>query len=441
MQDDPTITGRWRALNRRWWIEYNPLALASAALVLGGLTLLGQAPTIRAGSSVFALSAVAEVYALCLIGGAALLYRTGRRRAAVILALLAVPFQADLTLHVETSAYRGVDGIVAAPAWFLVFVFKAWALCRALRLGPRRSTWTALLLGAAGLAVFPALALTWGRAMSPSVTLWLFGVVAIGLWFGMEVRTRVPLDVRGHRALRFSWGVGILALVAHAVVWVEAFRLDAVAWPAAGALLASRACRTEKQHWALVGGTLLMTLASSPHHLSLVFLMAAASLALNAWKNPPRRAITAPLAESPYRAPGGELTTSALHAAARVRMQFGALFALYGATWSGSAWDAGPGSLPSLAALVGLSVVVACWAAHRRHPGWLLALVPVHLEALAAAGAIRPPAGAIEWGATALTLGFVALVASMAVQLRAGRPGEGPDPVYARSVTSGGGSQ
>ena len=55
------------------------------------------------------------------------------RRPAVLLALLTVLYQGDLTLHTETCAYLGGVGIFASVAWLAMFVAKLYALAWALK--------------------------------------------------------------------------------------------------------------------------------------------------------------------------------------------------------------------------------------------------------------------------------------------------------------------
>ena len=72
-----------RRLLHRWFVEYNPLALASAMLVLVGLNLLSKGLAERASvSGALGVALVAEVYALALISSAALAYRIRAQEAA-----------------------------------------------------------------------------------------------------------------------------------------------------------------------------------------------------------------------------------------------------------------------------------------------------------------------------------------------------------------------
>jgi hypothetical protein len=118
-----------RRVAYRWFVEYNPLYLVSATLVLAGCFLLssGVAPHGDFAPSI-EVALIAEAYALSLLGGAALLTRIGQRRPAVMLALLFVVYQWDLTLHTETCAYLSSGGKWAAGGWFAIFVAPWCAL-------------------------------------------------------------------------------------------------------------------------------------------------------------------------------------------------------------------------------------------------------------------------------------------------------------------------
>ncbi len=120
MTNPDTTASFWRRLMYRWLIEYNPLYLLSAALVLGGMQLISRG--LAENGSLYqqvGVAAIAEVYAFALIGGAALLTRIGLRRPAVLLALVTILYQGDLTLHTETCAYLGWVGWLGAGAWYL----------------------------------------------------------------------------------------------------------------------------------------------------------------------------------------------------------------------------------------------------------------------------------------------------------------------------------
>lgn len=413
----------WRALQRRWWVEYNPLALVSAALVLGGLTTL-SGEIHFGGIASLLLSGVAELYACCLIGGAAFLHRIGKPRAAVIIALLAVVFQADLTLHVETSAYLPGIGWIAAALWFGVFALKLAGLSWALRLRLSISTWAVALGGAAGLAGFPHLLRYVGGGGGTLVALWLFGLGAAGVWTAREVRSEVPLDVRGRRALRFTWGIWAAAVIAHAAFWASEYHLDVVTWPGVLALLSVRFAHRESRIWTIVGGALLATWWLAPSGFGLVALCTSVVLAIAGVRTPPGRWVQQTANPGPYReARGDSRHAFEIDHAARARLLVGAACALYLAVWMSGA-DSNVVAPPHpLWALVALTVGVGYWAERRSRPVRLAVLAPFYAHHFMQSGWLRLPDGALEWGAAATLLGFLALAASLLVQWR----GRGPD--------------
>ena len=107
----------WQRLLHRWFVQYNPIYLVSAMLVLGGMITAARGLA-HEGSlyGPLGIAIIAEVYALALIGGAALLTRIRQKRPAVLLALITIAYQSDLTLHTETCAFLGGIGIAASVA-------------------------------------------------------------------------------------------------------------------------------------------------------------------------------------------------------------------------------------------------------------------------------------------------------------------------------------
>src|SRR5687767_4219871 len=114
----PTTSSSLHPLLHRWFVQYNPIYLVSAALVLAGMILTSRGLAHEGSLYGFlGVAAIAEVYAFALIGGAALLVRIGQPRPAVMLAILTVLYQSDLTLHTETCANLGSIGGVAGIGW------------------------------------------------------------------------------------------------------------------------------------------------------------------------------------------------------------------------------------------------------------------------------------------------------------------------------------
>src|SRR5690606_21909238 len=154
----PLSNEYWRRLLHRWLVEYNPVYLVSAALVLFGLNLVSKGMAARGDLyNELGLAAIAEVYAAGLILGAAFLVRRGSPRPAAMLGLLAILYQGDLTLQTETNVYLGTPGVVASSAWIAIFAGKLAGLAWALRLQLSGSVWRLLMCGAVGVAVLPRL--------------------------------------------------------------------------------------------------------------------------------------------------------------------------------------------------------------------------------------------------------------------------------------------
>lgn len=97
------------------FVTYNPIYLASAALVLAGLWLVSHDLATRGGLYGLGVSGIAELYAIALIGSAAILFRTGQRRVAVMLGLLAAVYMA-----------RPADGESPRSRWASASCCSAW---------------------------------------------------------------------------------------------------------------------------------------------------------------------------------------------------------------------------------------------------------------------------------------------------------------------------
>ncbi len=194
--------GFWKPVLYRWFVEYNPLYLVSAALVLAGCVLWSNGLAQEDGlAGPLGVAVAAEIYAVALVGGAALLTRIGMRRPAVMLALLAVLYQWDTTLHTETCAYLGRPGGLATAAWLVLFGVKLWALAWALRLRFERPFVIAACVAAVGLALGPrVLPDLGGRGAGALLAVWVFTLGALYRPGGIE--SIAPLDAWGRTVLR-----------------------------------------------------------------------------------------------------------------------------------------------------------------------------------------------------------------------------------------------
>jgi hypothetical protein len=444
-----------RRLLHRWLVEYNPLYLLSATLVLGGMILTSRGLA-HAGSRYgeLAVAAIAELYAATLIGGAALLTRIGHRRPAVMLALLTVLYQCDLTLHTETCAYLGALGVAATIGWLALFVAKLYALAWAMKLRVSRAAYATAGLAAVGLAVLPHyLHGLEPRSATAFVALWLFGSFSLhgiasanvasakGVSGAGGVTSAVPLDAWGttvlRRAVRASWSMAALLFVGHVAFWSTQHAITLAALLPVAPMLAVRRARSERQAWALVVGTLLFVAVAMPSAIALTAILAAGALVMRALlpciRSPGATAISSREETGPYRAFDPSRAFGAPQPAAlrgfaatvlvpvdgaeRMRLLTGALFATHLAVWTlgwtGGAWPAHVLALDLATAVV---VALLAWRARVR-----VALVPfaagaIHL--VVKAHLIPAPQSLLEWGATAVGLGFALLFVSLAASYR-----------------------
>jgi len=419
----------WRRLLHRWLVQYNPLYLLSAALVLGGVTAISQ--ELALANSLYgqvSVAAIAEVYAWALIGGAALLTRIQLRRPAVLLALLTVLYQGDLTLHTETCAYLGGVGIFASIAWLAMFVAKLHALAWALKLRLSKSAVIIPTLGAAGLTAIPYLFQLLDRqALSVVVSLWLFGLGAAGLWTRKVVSSKVSLDPWAtsvlHRATKATWVLWAVLAMVHVWFWSSEGQLSVAPLIPVGLLLATRWSHRERSVWSLVSATLVLVALVMPAFFWITALMASGALLLRALRQPTRvRPPSEPPPAEPYRTHPGHtglprpvfaVSFRVASADERKRLLAGAVVGLYlsvwTAGWAGGSW---PEHILLLDALLTLICATSFWKWRMR-----IAFVPLlatyaHLSVQT--GFLTVPQSTLAWGATAVGAGFVLLAGSLA---------------------------
>jgi hypothetical protein len=421
-------------LLHRWFVQYNPLYLLSAALVLVGLTLLSRAAAERGAltAELGPTPLLAEAYSMALIGGAALLTRIGQRRPAVMLGMLTALYQGDLTLLVEREVYLGGAGKLAGAAWIALFVIKLHALAWALRLRLSRSFVGLATAGATGLVLLPHYL---ARADAPGkdalVAAWLFALAAAGLWRRHAVESKVPLDSWQakvlRRGVRATWAMWTVLLLLHVSLWSHEYLFGLRALVPAAALLATRWLTTELTVWAAVSTTLGTVAMLAPTSLALASCMGALTLLLRAWsaRTSVRRASAGERPSDVYRRPGegGPAETrepemvERIDANAAARFVTGAVFAL----WVG-AWTVGyrGGDLPvhDVVLDVGLTlaVVLVAWRARARTLALPLALPYAH--GAVQAQLVSAPSSSLEWGVTAVATGFVLLLGSLGLGWR-----------------------
>ncbi len=420
----------WRALLHRWFVEYNPFYLVSAMLVLAGLTLVSSG--IPQGSVVapLAVALLTEIYAGSMVAGAALLARRGQMRSAVMLAVLAVAYQGDLTLHTETCAMLGGVGIVATCAWLVVFVLKLVALGRALRVRIAPRALVTACLGATGVAAAPY-AWSHGGADERGLVLALFVGVLLALYpRGGGVSSQAPLTAWGtivlRRTVRVSWLASLLLLLLHVAFWRGSLSLLPLA-TAVGLVTAVRSLG-EKLLWPVTGAMVGVVALAAPSQLPYAALLASAALLLRISTRTVTTAAPATTDDpSPYRASTVDTlpiewsdAAACMSTAERLRLLTGA--------WAFEYLGAVLLLVPSLhPLLVDVPfVALAAYMMWKLRARLVLAFVgAMAVHAVVAAGFVSAPRGRLEWGVAALALGFVLLFGSLAVSWRASRTVQG----------------
>ncbi len=414
-----------RALLHRWFVQYNPLYLLSAVLVLVGVTLVDDG--LARSSSTFAhlaVGVVTETYAVALVAGAAALTRLGLRRPAVFVALIAVLYQGDLALCSETYALHGALGKVATTAWLLLFAVKLRALAWALRLELSRSAFAIAVLGASGVALIPPLSRSVEpRALGTIVGFWAFSVCAAALWTSRRVTSLAPLDAWGRtvlrRSLRAAWSIWGLLAAGHVVFWIGQYHLRPSILAPAALLLATRWMRREGHVLLAVATTVVFAARCVPHDLASAALMAAVVLALHALRRPVEPDVAEPAEHEAYRgahadveptdvAPGFAVAAPAVV----VRQLAWAGWAVYLAAWTWS-WSGGP--LPAHAAPLDLVASLAAVVALARVRVWVAAapLLATWAHWAIQTRLVRAPQSTLQWGVSCVGAGFGLLLASL----------------------------
>ena len=429
----PTRSGP-SALLYEWFVEYNPAYLFSAALVLAGLTLVSLDLAEDVAFAGLGVAAVAELYALALIASAAFLRRVGSRRVAVMVGLLAALYQCDLTMHVETSAYLGRVGAVAAFAWVALFALKLRLLAAALELRLSLSALLVPTLGAAGLALLPQLFRDVDTDARTTLTALVgFAVGASALWTSRHVVSAVGFDYRGRRAVRGTWLMWAGVALLHVAYWCVELGVEPWGLVPAALLLTTRWLRRERAVWALAVLTPALVALTDAPSLPVTALMVAVVLALRALRSPLEPVPAAAPLEPPYRgagrSPGAEIAADAMPCtsfgsadpAARERLLLGSIASLHLAAWT----TLSPGGLwcPHLLVLDGplvIGCVIAAWRLRRWQP--IVPLAPLGAHLVVQLGWVTAPRGAAQWGIGSIALGFALLGAGLVASWRAQRP-------------------
>lgn len=417
----------WQRLLHRWFVEYNPLYLVSALLVLSGLITL-NAHTAAETNSAHAITAIAEVYAFALIASAALLVRIGLRRPAVMLSLILVLYQGFLMLLTETQVYLGTAGAMAGAVSLALFVAKIHGLAWAMRVRLSRSAVAVPVFGAVGLSIMPPALLSMTRSEgTTAVAVWVFALFAGGLFSSREITSKVSLDAWGQtvfaRTKKAIWILWATLFTLHVLFWSSELRVSSGVLVPVALLLATRWMRGEASVWAATASALFYTGVSEPGSLSVVSVLAAATLALRAFRKPARieRAAEPPSDTTPYRASGSETPPPEVvfafvrsDRAAMLRLLCGSMVGVYLSMWT---FGFHGGALPQHVLLldVALAAVAAVMAYRPRARAMLGAAAMTWLHAAVQAGIVTAPRNGLQWGVALVGAGFVVLLGSLAI--------------------------
>jgi hypothetical protein len=419
----------------RWFVQFNPLYLLSAAFVLTGCFLLSRG--LASQESLWAslgITSVSEVYAFALVGGAAFLVRIDARRPAVMLGLLCLLYQWDLTLHTETSAYLGTGGQWATAGWILVFHVRLYALAWALRLRLSGRVVIAALIGAFLLALGPRVVPGLGERGAGALVASCAFVLGAIHGRGGGLASKVALSAWGEtvlrRCARVMWFLSAGLLAAHVLFWSKDHAIALSFVVPVVPLVALRYLRKEADVWRLVTATLVFVAFLLPSAFGFTAVLTAAALVLRALSPlvEPTPAAPAPAPQpGPYRAGGAEAYAGpppsdvagavGLAFTEKMRCFTGAAFALYLAAWtagwSGGAW---PAHVVWLDAAMTAIVVLAAWRFHGR--AFVAPLLASYAHLVVQTEAVRAPHSSVEWGATCVAIGFSLLGASLLASYR-----------------------
>jgi hypothetical protein len=376
-------------LVHRWFVRYNPLYFFSSLSVLAGVFLVSRGlEELRSASGYYALSGTVQVYELLLLAGAALLHRVAKQsRPAVILAVLEVFFLFDWTFQTEVMATMSGFAPLLAVGWVALAILKLAALAWIFRLRLSWPAGVAALLGFAALAFIPSLmqSLEAHRDLLHLGATW-FAAALVGL----VMLTRAPIATSARlapwgrtvlrRSIRAFWVAGAAFLGVHLIAWSVLFTVP-VTWAHAVPFLLLSALLVRHEGTAWLGTLVALLVAlNQPQTLWVTAGAAAAILAICSWRLDKRRLLV------------------------------GAVLAAELAVWT-YAWtgEGVPKALiwVHLVAAVAVAVIGLRWRLYVAIPGVLLALAPVARQ--------LAPTTTMEWGIGLLAVGFLALVAGVAL--------------------------
>lgn len=383
------------------FIRYNPLYFLSSLSLLVGLYLLTTGlDDIGWKRGEVLVTSTTQFYELLLIAGAALLFRRARMpRPAVILGLLEVVFLFDCTSQSEVNANLDFYGILLAALWTLLTVFKLYPLAWTFRLRVPRSTLAVLVLAAAGIAWAPQvmeLESIDRESVHLFMTWYLTGLTGFTLWRRPAVSCALDLDEWGQTVLRrvvgAAWVIWSALILGHLVTWLFIHDLKLTPLHSVPVLLLV-AFLSNEERWVWTGSAgALLAATAEPAAVSATAMAVAAVIALQA-----------------RRTGNGRFWT-------------GCVLALHLAVWT-IGWQSGPWPEAPTGWTIAMLSALLVLAWRLESP---FAVLPIPL------GLILLDLDTVGWGVALVAVGFLALIAGVAVNWKQ-RPKTWPDVPLDRS--------
>ena len=385
----PNHLERARDLLHYWFVQYNPLYFFSALCVLCGTFLVSRGlETMGWEQGQILLTIVIQAYEVLLLISTALLFRVaGQRRPAVILAMVEVFFLFDPTFQTMTIATLGKTGLVLSTAWVVMVLVKleilAWIF--RLRLSP-----TALMLPALAAVAVAGMPYALGFTGVANGTIhvigtwYAVGLVAVFLWTPPQVTCAITLDAWGqtvfHRASTAAWMIWTGLYLYHFAAWSVQFSIPVtVSHAAPFLLLVPFLSKKEMSVWAGCLGAVVVT-AVEPFTVAPTAMVVSMVFACHGWRTE------------------------------RHRLFVGAVLSLYVAACT-MGWHSGLLPEPALWLNVTTAALLFVMA-------WRLQLLSA---VLAAVVVMLPtwknfvPQDTLAWGVFLLVIGFLALIAGVAM--------------------------
>jgi hypothetical protein len=217
--------------------------------------------------------------------------------------------------------------------------------------------------------------------------------------------------------VRVTWAISALFLAFHVGFWFFQGRVELTWLAPVLPLVAARRMRSDAWRVVTLGVTLLLTARLVPPAFSAAALLVAAALGLRAMEASRAVSVVSSRQASgagPYRTGSDEQTAETRVTAASVQgWWIGAAASVYLSAWT-LGWSGGPwpAHLVPLDLLVTSVSLVGLWFG--RAPVGIVPLAAMWVHGMWQARMIPMPRSTLQWGGSAIALGFALLVGSLA---------------------------